>query len=66
MYYKFMLPLLGVWGASVVGVRAGTGSTLLDDWLKGCETMGAGFTFGLPMMPFLVSFIFLLTVAAAC
>ena len=51
MYYKFMLPLLGVWGASVVGVGAGTGSTLLDDWLKGCETMGAGFTFGLPMIP---------------
>ena len=72
MYYKFMLPLLGVCGASVVGVGvgvgvgAGTGSILLDDWLKGCETMGAGCAFGLPMMPSLVSFIFLLTVAAAC
>ena len=61
-----MLPLLDVCGASVVGVGTGTDSTLLDDWLKGCEIMGAGCVFGLPMTASLVSFIFLLTVAAAC
>ena len=49
MYYKFMLPLLGVCGASVVAVGAGTDSILLDDWLKGCEIIGAGCVFGLPM-----------------